>query len=329
MSLYEKYVLESLILNKGLLFDKFKEMIKNDLKRKDILVSNYENVEKTEKFVNSCKKVFLCVLAALVILGVSADLDSDVFLDLFVDMLGCGFIFLLMDFLFIFDFKQIIHRMKKVKIKNGKLERIWKWSKNGIGKILTRISKDEEKKQNGNEVWKFLFFLSLIPICFMIGISVSYAGYTGLGIVLGIIFALILLYIFCGLKTLLFVFILGIIGAILFAIITIIFFLWDQKLIIPISQFCFELFSIFFIVVEMYSIASCNKLTCEGKNIKRKLLGMKLFLRDYSNMNEKDLNEINLWDEYIIYSVILNENKRIKRKILRMVKNIFSSKDFN
>ena len=62
-------------------------------------------------------------------------------------------------------------------------------------------------------------------------------------------------------------------------------------------------------------------LTKKGKDIKRKLCGLKMYLNDFSAMKSKDLNEIDLWDEYIIYSVVINENKKITRKVWKMFKN--------
>lgn len=73
------------------------------------------------------------------------------------------------------------------------------------------------------------------------------------------------------------------------------------------------------------SLSVYKKLTPKGDEIRLKLTGLKLFLKDYSDMKNKELKEIELWDEYIIYSVILNDNKKVQKEILRMVKKQFKS----
>lgn len=97
-------------------------------------------------------------------------------------------------------------------------------------------------------------------------------------------------------------------------------------IVVTILNYSFLFIGILSIIVEFYLIMNSNKLSEKGKKIKTQLLGLKMFLKDYSNMNKKDLNEINLWDEYIIYAVILNHNKKIKKKIEKMMKEYFYAK---
>lgn len=68
-----------------------------------------------------------------------------------------------------------------------------------------------------------------------------------------------------------------------------------------------------------------NKLTPKGNEIRLKLTGLKLFLKDYSDMKNKELQELELWDEYLIYSVILNDNKKIQKKLYKMIQNYLKS----
>ncbi len=72
-----------------------------------------------------------------------------------------------------------------------------------------------------------------------------------------------------------------------------------------------------------YAFKTYHKLTKKGDEIRLKLTGLKLFLRNYSNMNKKSLKEIELWDEYMIYSVILNDNKVVQDTIVAMIKRQF------
>lgn len=49
---------------------------------------------------------------------------------------------------------------------------------------------------------------------------------------------------------------------------------------------------------------------------------MKNYLKDFNNFDAKQLQEICLWDEYILYSVILDEGKNIKIEALDLYKQI-------
>ena len=40
-----------------------------------------------------------------------------------------------------------------------------------------------------------------------------------------------------------------------------------------------------------------------------KLEGLKVFLKDFGNMKDKDSNELILWEDYMIYSVLFRINK--------------------
>ena len=68
-------------------------------------------------------------------------------------------------------------------------------------------------------------------------------------------------------------------------------------------------------------------ITSKGKEIEKQLLGMKMFLKDYSNMADKEFNEFGLWNEYMVYSVILNDNKKIKKEILEIIKKYLKEKE--
>ena len=69
-----------------------------------------------------------------------------------------------------------------------------------------------------------------------------------------------------------------------------------------------------------------KKLTPKGNEIRLKLTGLKLFLKDYSIIKSRELKEIKLWDEYMIYSVILNDNRKVQKEILKMAKRQFKSR---
>lgn len=53
------------------------------------------------------------------------------------------------------------------------------------------------------------------------------------------------------------------------------------------------------------------KRTQKGQEINQKLEGLKNYLKDYSLMDEREAKELELWDEYLIYSVMFGHNKKI------------------
>ena len=46
--------------------------------------------------------------------------------------------------------------------------------------------------------------------------------------------------------------------------------------------------------------------TKEGVELQCKMSGLKNYIKDYSKLNERDLNELVLWEDYLIYAVIFN-----------------------
>jgi len=53
------------------------------------------------------------------------------------------------------------------------------------------------------------------------------------------------------------------------------------------------------------------KRTDEANKINEKLMGLKNYLKDFSIMDNRLSNELKLWDEYLIYSVLFNQNQKI------------------
>lgn len=55
--------------------------------------------------------------------------------------------------------------------------------------------------------------------------------------------------------------------------------------------------------------------TNKGNSVNEKLEGLKHYLSDFSLMNERDEKSLTLWEDYLIYSVIFNQNTKIIKKI--------------
>ena len=111
-----------------------------------------------------------------------------------------------------------------------------------------------------------------------------------------------------------------ILGIILFLVVLII--MEDYRIVeifSTIFKYAIVALSILYEIATAYLIITNQQLTNEGKSLKTKLIGLKMFLADYSNMKEKELNEVRLWDEYIIYASILSQNKKIKRQIEKIL----------
>ena len=53
----------------------------------------------------------------------------------------------------------------------------------------------------------------------------------------------------------------------------------------------------------------------KGEEINVKLEGLKNYLKDFSSLDRKKLEDLILWDEYLIYSVLFNQNKSIVKEI--------------
>ena len=59
--------------------------------------------------------------------------------------------------------------------------------------------------------------------------------------------------------------------------------------------------------------------TDEGEDINIKLEGLKIYIKDFGNLKNKDNNELSLWEDYLIYSVMFNVNKDIINKYSKLV----------
>ena len=65
-------------------------------------------------------------------------------------------------------------------------------------------------------------------------------------------------------------------------------------------------------VVNYYEVRGKKyKRTRRGRDINKKLEGLKSFLQDYSMLSEREAKEVELWEDYLIYSVMFGQNKKI------------------
>lgn len=74
----------------------------------------------------------------------------------------------------------------------------------------------------------------------------------------------------------------------------------------------FILFWIISFIMIRFSLKEASLVKTEkGKEIYLKLKGLKNYLKDFGNFNDKSLKEISLWNEYILYAIILNESSSL------------------
>lgn len=293
LSNYEKTIFEKLLKNEKIVFDKnfkdeFKKDIKNSLADSNLLIENYEKIEKYETLYQKIKKVFLIVFMIFVIFFASG--SEELLVALFKNLMMLLICFIV--------YKLIINK-----------NRIWK------------PKKIKNKKKINPLINLLINFVMLSIFCLLMNLFIDTKNYIWL--ILDIIVVVTgIIRFFKNLDLagaiVLQLFIVPIILAVpLFGLAGL--FEDIQASIILLSKNIFTFAVIASIAIEFYLHINTYILTDKAKEIKIKLMGIKLFLRDYSNMKHKDLNEINLWDEYIIYSVILNENKKVRRKLLKML----------
>lgn len=60
--------------------------------------------------------------------------------------------------------------------------------------------------------------------------------------------------------------------------------------------------------------------TKKGEKINERLEGLKKYIRDFSLLSEREAKEIVLWDDYLIYSIIFEQNKKIVEEYKKYIK---------
>ena len=63
----------------------------------------------------------------------------------------------------------------------------------------------------------------------------------------------------------------------------------------------FPIYELYIISIILSFIKNRYVRTKKGKEINEKLEGLKNYLKDFSNLDEKDIEEIKLWEDYLIY----------------------------
>lgn len=90
---------------------------------------------------------------------------------------------------------------------------------------------------------------------------------------------------------------------------------------------------LFLIIRNYYKFIKINIFTNKAISIKQDLVGLSNFLKDYSLIENRKSIEINLWDNYLIFSVLFNINntipKELKIEFFDKSKNLKTEKQFD
>lgn len=62
--------------------------------------------------------------------------------------------------------------------------------------------------------------------------------------------------------------------------------------------------------------------TQKGYEIYTKIVGLKNYIEDYSMLSESELKEITIWEDYLIYAIILNNTSKLNQEVKDFYKKI-------
>lgn len=84
---------------------------------------------------------------------------------------------------------------------------------------------------------------------------------------------------------------------------------------------CFLVFLLLFLKLWAYDKNKWVK-TQKGYELYKKVLGLKNYIKDYSLLSEKELKEIAIWEDYLIYAIIFNNTSKLNKEALEFYKKI-------
>lgn len=88
--------------------------------------------------------------------------------------------------------------------------------------------------------------------------------------------------------------------------------------------FFFSIFLFFLLVFLKMSAYDKNKWvkTQKGYELYSKIVGLKNYIKDFSTLSEKELKEIEIWEDYLIYAIIFNNTSKLNKDALEFYKKI-------
>ena len=67
--------------------------------------------------------------------------------------------------------------------------------------------------------------------------------------------------------------------------------------------------------------------TQKGYELYTKVVGLKNYIKDYSNLSESELREITIWEDYLIYAIIFNNISKLNKETMDYYKKICNIRD--
>ena len=98
-------------------------------------------------------------------------------------------------------------------------------------------------------------------------------------------------------------------------------------MILIFALFIFNYNSFDFIKLFSYLILKHNSYerTEIGEEINKNIEGLKNFIKDFSILSEREQEELTIWDDYLIYSVLFNQNDKIISQLSSLVEAEFET----
>jgi uncharacterized membrane protein len=86
----------------------------------------------------------------------------------------------------------------------------------------------------------------------------------------------------------------------------------------------FSIFLVFLLIFLKFLAYDKNKWvkTQKGYEIYTKIVGLKNYIKDFSILSKRELQEIAVWDDYIIYAIILNNTSKLNKEAMEFYKKI-------
>lgn len=90
------------------------------------------------------------------------------------------------------------------------------------------------------------------------------------------------------------------------------------------SLLLFSIFVLFGLLLLKSLAYDNNKFvkTKKGYEIYSKLVGLKKYINDFSSLSEKQIKEIELWEDYMIYAIILNNKSKLSDQSKKFIKRV-------
>ena len=94
-----------------------------------------------------------------------------------------------------------------------------------------------------------------------------------------------------------------------------------EETIIVIALFIAYFLSFFINIFINMKARDVQIMTEEGKMLHNKLIGLRSFLKEFGRLGEKSIEEIKLWDYYLIYAVLFNMKGNLDKEAYEMYLN--------